>query len=141
KKVNDTYGHLAGDAVLVHFAQLAQQAVRAEDLFARYGGEEFVVLARATPEAEAYQLAERLRTMVAEAARTYEERVIPITVSGGVASFPQVPASNPLELVGHADQALYAAKREGRNRIIPISQLRRCSESAPAVRGISVRAQ
>lgn len=125
KKVNDTYGHIAGDAVLVHFAQLAHQSVRQEDLFARYGGEEFVVMARATTEETAWGLAERLRQMVEQSHVTYERQTIPVTVSAGVAAFPQVQVTSPLELVGAADEALYAAKRSGRNRVVAYSQLPR----------------
>lgn len=125
KKVNDTYGHIAGDAVLVHFAGLAQQSVRTEDLFARYGGEEFVVMCRTTTEDVAWGLAERLRQMVEQSRVTYEGQVIPITASAGVAAFPNVQAGTPLELIGAADEALYASKRNGRNRVTLYSQLPR----------------
>jgi len=125
KRVNDTYGHLAGDAALVHFAGLAHQSVRAEDIFARYGGEEFVVLARGIPEKEAYFFAERLRSMVEASQVAYEKTAITLTVSSGVATYPQAPVVEPLDLVKAADEALYAAKRNGRNRVISYSQLPR----------------
>jgi diguanylate cyclase (GGDEF)-like protein len=115
KKVNDTHGHLAGDAVLVRLAQLAQACIRAEDMFARYGGEEFAVMARGTVTEDACVLAERLRAQVQATPFSFDDVAIPITVSIGVAAIPEVPATGPTDLVAAADEALYAAKRGGRN--------------------------
>jgi len=118
KKVNDTFGHLAGDHVLAKLASSVQAVLRAEELFARYGGEEFAIMCRGSSPAEAGVLAERIRTTVAQTSFVHEGRTIPVTVSVGVAGFPTFPATTPEELVGAVDQALYEAKRSGRNRVI-----------------------
>jgi diguanylate cyclase (GGDEF)-like protein len=118
KKVNDTYGHLAGDYVLQLLAQVAQHALRAEDMFARYGGEEFAVLCRGTNLEDASIIAERLRAQVEHTQFVFENTNIPITISAGVAAFPNVPAQSPVELIAASDEALYAAKRGGRNRVV-----------------------
>src|SRR5581483_4466105 len=83
KKVNDTHGHLAGDAVLVHIADVVRSSIRAEDLFARYGGEELAILARATTD-EACVLAERLRARIEAAPCVFGGVSIPVTISVGV---------------------------------------------------------
>jgi diguanylate cyclase (GGDEF)-like protein len=118
KKVNDTYGHLGGDAVLVQVARYVSAAVRREDLFARYGGEEFAVLARGTSGAAASGFAERMRAGVEQLAIAHESLVLRVTVSLGVASAPAPDATTPEELIARADEALYAAKRGGRNRVV-----------------------
>jgi diguanylate cyclase (GGDEF)-like protein len=118
KKVNDTYGHLAGDYVLQRLAQITQHALRAEDMFARYGGEEFAVLCRGTNLEDASIIAERLRMQVEASEFVFENARIPVTISAGVAAFPNVAAGTPLDLVAAADEALYAAKRGGRNRVV-----------------------
>ena len=117
KKINDTYGHLAGDAVLVQLSSIIQSMLRTEDVFARYGGEEFAILARGTSLAKAATLAERIRARVEETHFAFESARIPVTISVGVAGLPESQASTPQELVGDADSALYEAKRSGRNRV------------------------
>ncbi len=92
--------------------------MRTEDIFGRYGGEEFAVLCRGIPLESAATLAERLRAMVESTQLTFESRVIQVTISIGVAAYPQVAAQNGLELIGAADEALYGAKRSGRNRVV-----------------------
>jgi diguanylate cyclase (GGDEF)-like protein len=119
KKVNDTQGHLAGDAVLRHMGGLLKSLVRPEDILARYGGEEFVIVARGTEGPQAMQLAERLRAAVEAEAIPFEGREIRITSSGGVASLADCGATRDrATLLGTADKRLYAAKQGGRNRII-----------------------
>ena len=118
KRVNDTYGHLAGDFVLQRLARIAQGTVRTEDVFARYGGEEFGVICRGVGLFNAGILAERIRTMVGAHAFDWEGTRLPITISVGVAAYPEVDAKNPAELIAAADEALYEAKRTGRNRVL-----------------------
>ncbi|MCA9615087.1 MAG: diguanylate cyclase [Myxococcales bacterium] len=117
KAVNDTYGHLAGDSVLATFAERVSSIIRREDVFARYGGEEFVVLSRGLDTSAARAFAERMRRVVDEYEFRFEESLIPVTTSVGVASMPDVEVVDPKDLVSAADQALYAAKSNGRNRV------------------------
>ncbi|CAN5428773.1 GGDEF domain-containing protein [soil metagenome] len=118
KKINDSYGHLAGDYVLTRLAQVAQSTLRTEDLFARYGGEEFAVLCRGVPLGSASVLGERIRSLIQSTSFVFETREIPVTLSVGVAAIPDLTLEQPLELVGSADEALYDAKRSGRNRVV-----------------------
>jgi two-component system cell cycle response regulator len=117
KQVNDTYGHVVGDAMLVEVANAVKPAVRAEDVFARYGGEEFVLLCRASGPAQTEIVAERIRQRVAEAQVESARGIVSVTVSLGIASFPHLPVQEPVELLTAADAALYAAKNAGRNRV------------------------
>ncbi|WP_322907636.1 diguanylate cyclase [Paenibacillus campi] len=116
KTINDTYGHSAGDAVLVCFSELLHRSVRFSDHCARKGGEEFVVLLNGCGAEQASQTAEKLRRLVEEQQFTLAngER-IQVTVSIGVSTYPLTEAQLLLE---QADQALYRAKREGRNRVV-----------------------
>jgi two-component system, cell cycle response regulator len=115
KKINDTHGHLAGDAVLVHLAQVLTRAVRNEDVVARFGGEEFAIILRAIGLEPASQMAERLRRNIESAAVKHGGDELKATVSIGVAGFPSTAAKTPEQLVEAADQALYRAKHDGRN--------------------------
>ncbi len=119
KKVNDGYGHLAGDAVLKGVASLLQSIVRPEDVLARYGGEEFVVVARATTSAQGIELAERLRQAIEISPITFEDNQIRVTASAGVAAIgdPGI-ATDRAALLGAADARLYRAKESGRNRVV-----------------------
>jgi diguanylate cyclase (GGDEF)-like protein len=118
KNINDTFGHPAGDAVLVRVATTVSEAVRKEDVFARYGGEEFAVLCRHIDVSQAAVLAERLRDRLAAGVTEHEGRRISVTVSLGVAGFPDVPVGTPQDLISAADAALYQAKASGRNRVV-----------------------
>lgn len=111
KKLNDGHGHQTGDDVLRQVAGVLAAGSRSGDLPARYGGEEFVVVLPACPADEAAEVAERLRAAVAAADTT-----VAVTVSVGVATCP-TNASGASALVGAADEALYASKRDGRNRV------------------------
>lgn len=117
KQVNDGHGHVAGDYVLTEFADSVQARVRNEDVFARFGGEEFAIISRAIGQEDATRFGERLRQIIAALDIRYESRHIPLTVSVGVASLPEVNAQNPVDLVTAADRALYRAKVTGRNRV------------------------
>ena len=117
KKVNDTHGHLAGDAVLANLAQVLARAVRNEDVVARFGGEEFAIILRAIGIEPAAHMAERMRKLVEATQAPFNALQLKATVSIGVACFPTTPAKTPEELVEAADKALYQAKNDGRNRV------------------------
>ncbi len=117
KKVNDTYGHRIGDAILQQMADILKRAVRSEDAVARYGGEEFVIILTSSNRKGARRMAERLRTAAEKVTFHVEEHIIKITISVGVASYPD-DAREPWELIECADRALYCAKNQGRNRIV-----------------------
>jgi two-component system cell cycle response regulator len=118
KSINDTYGHLAGDDVLSEVAITLQRGVRAVDVVARYGGEEFVVVLPETGSPGAAAFAERLRETI-ESQTFLQQRGVPIrlTSSIGVATFPGFGVESVDDLFAAADQALYRAKAEGRNRV------------------------
>ena len=118
KRFNDTYGHQAGDEVLRLVAQSVVRALRRTDVVARYGGEEFAAILQDADRAAAVALAERVRQAVETGAPTATgpPRGLQVTISIGVATFP-ADAMTPVELVAAADQALYQAKHEGRNRV------------------------
>ena len=120
KKINDTYGHLAGDAYLKFLGGCLKEVFQREtDVVARYGGEEFVILLPDEPLASARQLAETCRNTVAGAVLPYEEgKAIRTTVSIGIASCVPIPGQSPDSLIGRADAALYIAKNGGRNRVL-----------------------
>jgi diguanylate cyclase (GGDEF)-like protein len=115
REVNNTHGHLAGDAVLVGIAGIFRNELRPYDLAARFGGEEYAVLLPETDGAAALQIAERVRERVDEA-RFGEYGEVRATVSIGVATFP-ADAPTETSLVASADAALYRAKLDGRNRV------------------------
>jgi len=117
KVVNDTYGHLAGDEALRGLAALICREVRPADEVARYGGEEFAILLPETPGHGAFAMADRIRDTIATYPITIgRERSVNLTVSIGVATYPH-DADSEEKLIGAADQALYAAKNGGRNRV------------------------
>ncbi|MBB1075653.1 diguanylate cyclase [Rhodoferax sp. 4810] len=116
KKVNNGFGHLAGDAVLCEFVARSRAAVRKTDVVCRFGGEEFVVFMPAMRGAGAAQLGERLRHAIDATPVVFDGAVITVTVSVGVASYR---AGESLEeLLSRADHRLYMAKEEGRNRVV-----------------------
>jgi diguanylate cyclase (GGDEF)-like protein len=117
KKVNDTYGHQAGDHVLTEMAVLLSATLRAEDVFARYGGEEFAVICRGSDSNQARVVGERLRKSVEGYKFVFEGHHIPITISVGVAVLPDPEVRDANDVVALADKALYASKHAGRNRV------------------------
>jgi diguanylate cyclase (GGDEF)-like protein len=116
KLVNDTHGHPAGDYVLRELGRLLNALARSASIVGRYGGEEFILVAQVAGHEQARGLAERLRRAVQEHAFTYEGTRIAITISIGVAVWERGPGERRV-LIKQADEALYAAKRNGRNRV------------------------
>ena len=117
KKVNDTYGHAAGDMVLKELSRIiSTKLVRANDFFARYGGEEFVLILSGTPVSAAIDIAERIRKTIQESEFSFESKQIPVTVSVGCASRKNEETSWDV-LFERADKALYSSKQNGRNRV------------------------
>lgn len=117
KRVNDQFGHLYGDEVLILVANLLRSSFRAQDRVFRFGGEEFVVLLRSTTLADARKIFERFRTNVEH---NEFPQVGQVTVSLGFAS---ISTESPVVILGHADQALYYAKENGRNRVCYYDEL------------------
>jgi diguanylate cyclase (GGDEF)-like protein len=114
KKINDNYGHLAGDFVLKHLATAVKGSIRREDIIARYGGEEFAIV---LPEIESYnaqRFAEKIRHLVEKTVFRFEDTDIPVTISVGVATSTAETQSTE-EFIKIADDQLYEAKRSGRN--------------------------
>jgi diguanylate cyclase (GGDEF)-like protein len=118
KKINDTHGHLAGDYALATLANAVQQTIRQEDVFARYGGEEFAVICRGVDIVGAAAFGERIRRMVQAQYFDYQGTQLQVTVSVGVSAVPDVGMREYSELIAAADEALYSAKRDGRNRVV-----------------------
>jgi diguanylate cyclase (GGDEF)-like protein len=116
KTLNDTLGHAAGDAALRHVARILEGAVRDRDLVARIGGEEFAVWMPETPLAVGVEVAERIRATVAGTAWQWGGAPYPLTISCGVAAYPET-VGEIANLRGAADAALYRAKEAGRNRV------------------------
>jgi two-component system cell cycle response regulator len=117
KTINDTHGHPVGDEVLKELAALMTKSLRSEDVLARYGGEEFAVVCRGLDLAKAQSLAERIRKAIEGHRFEARERIIPVTVSIGVASFPDARVRSAGDLIVLSDETMYEAKRSGRNRV------------------------
>lgn len=118
KRVNDTYGHPAGDAVLRSASAACMRALRTEDVFARFGGEEFAVVLRNIERGGAARLAERLRQFVCAEPVVFEDQPIKVTLSAGAASLADCHSPSAEELISIADRRLYLAKQQGRNRVV-----------------------
>jgi two-component system cell cycle response regulator len=118
KRINDVHGHQAGDHVLVQLAALAMSMLGEDQVFARYGGEEFAVIARGMAPATAEVLAGRLRAAVEEHRFVFGDAPMPVTISIGVSYAPGLGIATTIDFVARADEALYAAKRAGRNRVV-----------------------
>jgi diguanylate cyclase (GGDEF)-like protein len=120
KNYNDTNGHLAGDKLLQQLAGLVNDAVRKDDIFGRFGGEEFLLIMPHTTANQALQAAEKIRGLLASHPFAFAEKqpLRIISISGGVAEYP-VHGLDAAGLLHAADEALYEAKRSGRNRVLP----------------------
>jgi diguanylate cyclase (GGDEF)-like protein len=116
KDINDRHGHAFGDQVLLHVVQLARGIIRPPDIIGRYGGEEFVIGLVECDQAGALQIAERIRLKIAQDQIAWEHHLTAVTVSIGVVMLS--PEIDQVEtLISRADQAMYHAKRRGRNRV------------------------
>ena len=118
KKMNDTYGHAAGDLVLVHIAEILSTSVRNSDLVARWGGEEFVVCLPETDLENAQQLAGRLRQEIETTRFRYGSDEIRVTASFGICQFEE--ADTEKSVFEKADRCLYAAKAQGKNCVVTV---------------------
>jgi len=118
KRLNDTFGHQAGDRVLRGISRLLKDGVRTTDIVARYGGEEFVIIMPETDFGGTEVVAERLRQTIENAVFAYKEDNLKVTVSIGLASYPQENIRSEDELIKAADRALYKAKELGKNRVV-----------------------
>ena len=117
KRINDEYGHLAGDEVLKSTAKRLKEKLRSSDALIRYGGEEFLVLLPDTRLNNAEETAERMRELVARATLTHGGKSIQVTASFGIVEF-ELERDDIDRLLHRADQALYSAKKAGRNRVV-----------------------
>jgi len=118
KRVNDTYGHPAGDAVLKRACEACSRALRTEDVFARFGGEEFAVVLRGIDIKGASRLGDRLRQSLSSEVVEHEGHRIQVTLSAGAASIACCKNPSSEELISIADRRLYLAKQQGRNRVV-----------------------
>jgi diguanylate cyclase len=118
KRINDTYGHRAGDRVLKAVAECLAREIRATDFVARYGGEEFVMILPGTQIQDATQFSERLRDAITEIGFHFRGTPVSITVSTGITAF--LPEDSPDHAFDRADKAMYLAKQAGRNRCVVI---------------------
>lgn len=116
KHVNDSFGHLAGDAVLEHFSSLTVSRLRQMDIVCRWGGEEFLVLLKGCDLETAWNMAEELRLGILNNPLTFQGQSIAITVSVGVTTYQ--PEDTRDKMISRADKALYKAKRQGRNQVV-----------------------
>ncbi len=134
KKVNDTFGHPAGDQVLKDLAQFTTSAVRPSDIIARYGGEEFMIILPETNESGLKVFAERLRRFIASMTTVFNEAPIKITISSGATHFlPGESEISQQDLIDTADRGLYLSKKNGRNRTTVLPATQRKSSSFCAI--------
>jgi len=117
KQVNDDYGHQPGDAVLREVARRLRDALRTYDAIGRYGGEEFLAIMPACDSAQAAALGERLRSCISETPMAVTDPPLAVTISVGVSQADDLTKRDAADLIRQADDALYAAKRNGRNRV------------------------
>jgi len=117
KRINDQFGHLAGDYVLRELARVVQDRIRRDEVFARYGGEEFVIVLPETGLNGALALAENLRQRVGSHGFVFQAERIPVTISMGCAQLVKEDKA-ATDLIQRADEKLYEAKRGGRNRVM-----------------------
>ncbi len=117
KRVNDTYGHLAGDEVLKQVSSLVKKNMRSQDILARYGGEEFIAILPETDKSKAMELADRLRIKISKLSIVHDKNAIKVTASFGVSELE--PNAELNQIIQDADTMLYKAKLNGRNTVMP----------------------
>ncbi len=124
KNINDTHGHSAGDLILIKLGQILRQSVRSSDIAARFGGEEFVVMMMSAGKEQALAFSENLRKIVesTEFRIPGRQSALKVTISGGVATYP-MDGDSTIDLLSKADDALYEAKRTGRNRVVLVPEI------------------
>ena len=120
KKLNDTFGHQAGDYVLCEVTDIISRELREHDILARYGGEEFALVLSFTSADDGFLLGDRLRLLIANNDFVFKGQTLPVTISLGVATYPQ-DGDDRMALLLAADKALYRAKEAGRNRVMMAS--------------------
>ncbi len=125
KRVNDSYGHSAGDKCLREIAKLIKDALRKTDFFARYGGEEFIAILNGSNAQEARNVADKIRSRIEKTCFSYHEEIIPLTISLGVTEVMPSDTDADVPFI-RADEALYQAKKDGRNRVCVITDLPFC---------------
>lgn len=119
KKINDKYGHVAGDDVIIAVADKLQELIRKSDIAARFGGEEFILLLNEISSENAVKVAENMRQIIEDLEVIYKEHKIKFTLSFGVAQFDTFKDNNEIQnTIARADKALYEAKNSGRNKVI-----------------------
>jgi diguanylate cyclase (GGDEF)-like protein len=117
KRINDTYGHSAGDLLLYRIGQLVTDLAKNGEICARYGGEEFIILCTGGTEEEAYDLAESIRSTIEQTSITHQGHAVQVTASFGVGHYDPTSNGKWETCINQADTALYRAKEEGRNRV------------------------
>ncbi len=117
KDFNDTYGHLLGDKILIEISSILQENLRVHDMVGRYGGEEFALLTPETDDRGALVVAERYRRRIEDFVLVEEDKHLKVTISLGIAFYPHPEINSVDDLIRLADNALYKAKRNGRNRV------------------------
>jgi diguanylate cyclase (GGDEF)-like protein len=118
KAINDTYGHMVGDKIIVLITKTITGAIREGDLLIRYGGEEFLCVLPGASQSDAYFVAERIRIMVRDTILKHHDQALCVTVSLGTASYPNANISDIQQFINMADDAMYNAKKSGRNRVV-----------------------
>ncbi len=119
KHINDTYGHLMGDRVLIEVSKVVRDALRDEDILVRYGGEEMLMVLPGADLQTGISIADRVRRLIEDVQLIDDKgKRLPITASMGVSAIPRAFTENELQLIKAADDALYQAKAAGRNRVL-----------------------
>ena len=120
KTVNDTYGHMIGDKIIVLITKTMKAALREGDVMIRYGGEEFLCVLPGANQQDASFVAERIRVLVMDSVLRDADREIKVTISLGCVTYPQHDCNDIYQLINLADEAMYTAKKQGRNRVIAV---------------------